>query len=83
MLHGVPGVDDVLDQQHIPAFNFTTDVLDDPDFPGRFHGVAVGRHFQEVDFNIVTTPDGCSQGFMNRSHPLIITHRISKARCIQ
>src|SRR5699024_5548942 len=41
---GQAGVDDVFDDQHIAAFNFTVQVFKDAHYTGRAGGVAIRRH---------------------------------------
>src|SRR5436190_2573361 len=43
------GVDDVLDDEHVAAFDVDVEVLEDPDDPGRIGRGAVARDLHEVD----------------------------------
>ena len=51
MLERVAGVDDVLDHQHVAAFDLAAQILEDAHLAARLRGVAVARDLEEIDFH--------------------------------
>ena len=53
---GQPGVDDVLDDDHVPAGDVAVEVLEDPHHPGRGRALAVRRDGHELQLDRRAVP---------------------------
>lgn len=51
MVHRVTGVDDILHDKHVSAFDRAAQIFENADFSTAFHAVTVGRCLKEVDFD--------------------------------